>query len=94
MDDIKQHIQGLRYFRGKSQSEILTLVAAVCIFISAKYHEMTYPGVQQLIEYIKCQCRMPFSYDDFVAQEAEILNSLDWRCQFISTYDVLTHFYC
>lgn len=68
----------------------MTLIAAACIFISAKYHEMTYPGVQQLLEYI----RVPFTYDEFVAQEADILNSLDWRVQYISTYDILTHFYC
>ena len=37
---------------------------------------------------------MPFTYDEFVAQEADILNSLDWRVQYISTYDILTHFYC
>lgn len=37
---------------------------------------------------------MPFSYDQFVAQEADILNTLDWRVQYISTFDVLTHFFC
>jgi hypothetical protein len=29
-----------------------------------------------------------------VAQEADILNTLGWRLQFISIYDVLTHFLC
>lgn len=43
-----------------------------------------------MLEYIKS----PFTYDQFVAQEADILNSLDWRLQFISTYDILTHFFC
>ena len=41
----------------------MTLIAATCIFISAKYHEMTYPGIQQLLEYIA----VPFNYDQFVA---------------------------
>ena len=26
--------------------------------------------------------------------EIDILNTLDWRLQFISTYDILTHFFC
>ena len=26
--------------------------------------------------------------------ELDILNTLDWRLQFISTYDILTHFFC
>ena len=42
---IRQHIQEIMYFRGKSNSQIMTLIAATCIFISAKYHEMTYPGI-------------------------------------------------
>ena len=79
--------------RGKSDEAIMTLIAVTCIFISAKYHEQTYPGIQQLIEYIGHHY-MPFSYDNFVQQERDILNTLGWRVQFISTYDVLTHFYC
>lgn len=90
MSNIRQHIMGIKYFRGKTDYQIMTLIAATCIFISAKYHEMTYPGTQQLLEYI----RVPFKYEEFVAQEADILNSLNWRLQFISTFDILTHFFC
>mmetsp|Transcript_28721 Transcript_28721/g.38292 ORF Transcript_28721/g.38292 Transcript_28721/m.38292 type:complete len:108 (-) Transcript_28721:3277-3600(-) len=46
MPNIKQHIVNTRYFREKTDNQIMTLIAAACIFISAKYHEMTYPGVQ------------------------------------------------
>jgi hypothetical protein len=26
--------------------------------------------------------------------EIDILDTLDWQLQFISTYDILTHFFC
>ena len=57
------------------ERNIMTLISAACIFISAKYHEQTYPGISQLLEYI----RSPFTYDQFVDYEADILNTLDWR---------------
>lgn len=63
MTNIRQHILGIPHFRGKSENQIMTLIAATCIFISAKYHEMTYPGIQQLLEYIG----VPFTYEQFVA---------------------------
>merc|ERR1719246_162095 len=53
MKGIKQHIMGMHYWHGKTEHQIMTLIAAACIFISAKYHEMTYPGVVQLLEYIR-----------------------------------------
>lgn len=59
MSNIRQHILGVSHFRGKAEHQIMTLIAATCIFISAKYHEMTYPGIQQLLEYIA----VPFNYD-------------------------------
>ena len=90
LPNIRQHLQKIRYLRNKTKNEVMTLIAATCIFISAKYHEMTYPGIHQLLDYI----RVPFTYDQFVAQEATILIMLDWRVQFISTYDFLTHFLC
>ena len=87
---IRTHIMGIPHFVGKTEEQIMMLIAITCIFISAKYHEMTYPGIQQLIEYIGA----PYTYKEFVAQEADILNTLDWRVQYISTYDFLTHFFC
>lgn len=88
--DIIHHIRAIPHFCGQTESNVLTLIAVACIFISAKYHEQTYPGITQLLEYIKS----PFTYDQFVDQEADILNTLDWRLQFVSTYDILTHFFC
>lgn len=90
MPNIVKHIKKKVYFRKKSENDIIKFIAATCVFISAKYHEMTYPGINQLLEFI----RVPFTYDEFVAQECDILDSLDWHVQFISTYDILTHFLC
>ena len=45
LQHIRQHIQTTPHFHGKSENQVMTLIAATCIFISAKYHEMTYPGI-------------------------------------------------
>ena len=60
--DIIHHIRAIPHFCGQTESNVLTLIAVACIFISAKYHEQTYPGITQLLEYIKS----PFTYDQFV----------------------------
>ena len=60
--DIAKHIQSIPHFSNMGERHIMTLISAVCIFISAKYHEQTYPGITQLLEYI----RSPFTYDQFV----------------------------
>ena len=88
--DIVRHLRSIPYFRGQTERDVITLIAVTCVFISAKYHEQTYPGISQLLEYIQS----PFTYDQFVNMEIDILNTLDWRLQFISTYDILTHFWC
>lgn len=63
MANFEEHFRSISHFQGKRDKEVMTLIAATCIFISAKYHEMTYPGIQQLLEYIN----VPFTYDQFVA---------------------------
>ena len=95
-----QHFSKMAFLRGKTQFLVLTLISATCIFISAKYHEQTYPGIVQLLEHIfkghieEGDRKTPFSYDEFVIMEADILNTLQWKMQFISTYDIMTHFFC
>ena len=37
--DIMRHLQMIPFLRGNSKSNVLTLIAVTCIFISAKYHE-------------------------------------------------------
>ena len=88
--DNMRHLQSISFFQGQSERNVLTLIAVTCIFISAKYHEQTYPGISQLLDYIQS----PFTYEQFAFMEIEILNTLNWRLQFISTYDILTHFFC
>ena len=88
--DNLRYLQSITFFKKNSERNILTFIAAVCVFISVKYHEMQYPGIDSVLEAIKS----PFTYDQFVYMEKEILIAMDWRLQLISTYDVLTHFFC
>jgi len=43
--DIIHHIRAIPHFCGQTESNVLTLIAVACIFVSAKYHEQTYPGI-------------------------------------------------
>ena len=83
--DITQHLASLPWFNRQSKHNIVTLIALNCIFISAKYLEKTYPGINQLLGYIG----VPYNYDEFVEQEADMLNTLNWEISFVSIYDVL-----
>lgn len=56
-------------------SQVLMLVAVAAMFISAKYLEKTYPGFQQLVHITN----LPYSYNDFISMETDILNSLKWE---------------
>jgi hypothetical protein len=61
--DISQHLASLTHFHGQSKHNIVTLIALTSLFISAKYLEKTYPGINQLLNYIG----IPYCYDEFVA---------------------------
>ena len=69
---------------------VLLLIAVTCMFISAKYLEKTYPGFQQLVHLTG----LPYTYGDFIRMETDVLNELSWEVQYVSVYDVLTHFLC
>lgn len=43
--DIQKHLSSLTHFQGQSKHNIVTLIALTCLFISAKYLEKTYPGI-------------------------------------------------
>ena len=68
----------------------MTLIALTSLFISAKSLEKTYPGINQLLNYIG----IPYCYEEFVAQEKDMLETLGWEIQFISIYNILSHFLC
>jgi len=69
---------------------VVSLIALSCLFISAKYLEKTYPGINQLWNYIGS----PYSYEEFIAQEKDMLETLGWQLQFISIHNILSHFLC
>jgi hypothetical protein len=50
------------------------LIALTSVFISAKYLEKTYPGINQLLSFT----RIPYCYEDFIAQEKDMLELLGW----------------
>jgi hypothetical protein len=50
--NIQDHLDGFEFTKGKSSEQVIQLVAVVCMFISAKYGEKTYPGVQKLNQII------------------------------------------
>lgn len=44
-------------------------MAAVSLFISAKYHEIKYPVVEDVCQLMQC----PFTFDEFIEMEAHVL---------------------
>ena len=73
--DISRHLSNLPHFQGQSKQNIVTLIALTTLFISAKYLEKTYPGINQLLNYIG----IPYCYEEFVAQEKDMLETLGWE---------------
>jgi Cyclin, N-terminal domain len=58
------------------------------MLISAKYLEMTYPGVQKFASLTNS----PFTYDDFIHAERHVLTVLNWDLSLVTSYDLLQHF--
>ena len=73
-----------------------------CILCHAQLHTThVMPMSPQLQHDNTCQSQqlvhitgLPYSYGDFIKMETDVLNSLKWEVQYISVYDVLTHFIC
>lgn len=61
--DVTRHISQLTHFQGQTKQNVVSLIALSCLFISAKYLEKTYPGINQLLNYIG----IPYSYEEFIA---------------------------
>jgi hypothetical protein len=55
--------------KGVISEQICTFVASVSLFISAKYHEIKYPVVEDVCQLMQC----PFTFDEFVEMEAHLL---------------------
>jgi hypothetical protein len=93
---ISDHLRSIgllsqQYPRSEQETHsVLMLIAVVAMFISAKYLEKTYPGFQQLVHITG----LPYTYGDFIRMETDVLNALDWEVQYVSVYDILTHFLC
>jgi hypothetical protein len=58
------------------------------MLISAKFLEKTYPGVLKLNSIIQS----PFTYDEFILMEKDILETLHWDIYIITPYQIIQHF--
>ena len=75
----------LPFSKKGSPDQMLQLSAVICLLISSKFLEKMYPGVQRLNEVIQS----PFSYDDFIDMEQEILCVLNWELYIVTPFDVI-----
>ena len=73
---------------GKTFEQTIQLIAVICMLISAKFLELTYPGVTKLNQIIKS----PFTYEQFIQIERHILEILNWQLHIVTPYDVMQHF--
>ena len=89
MDHLRE-INLIREGSDRETTRVLLLISVAAMFLSAKYLEKTYPGFQQLVHITG----LDYSYDSFISMETDILNELHWDVQYISVYDILTHFLC
>jgi hypothetical protein len=62
---ITEILASLSFCRNKTLEQNIQLVAVICMLISAKFLEKTYPGVHKLNSLINS----PFEYDDFITME-------------------------
>jgi hypothetical protein len=61
-DSIERLRQSYESCRGVVSEQICTFIAAVSLFISAKYSEIKYPVVEDVCQLMKC----PFSFEEFL----------------------------
>lgn len=60
-----------------SREDIVKLIGLICILLSAKYLEKTYPGVERLNRILGAES--VFTYEDYIAMERHVLQTLDWQ---------------
>lgn len=72
--------------KGVISEQICTFVASVSLFISAKYHEIKYPVVEDVCQLMQC----PFTFDEFVEMEAHLLEDrFQWDLQIPTVIEAL-----
>ena len=68
--------------RGVISDQIVTFIAAVGLFLSAKYNEVKYPMIDDVCQLMEC----PFKFDEFTEMELYTLNTiLDCNLEQIKT---------
>lgn len=69
IEDIQAKSSFGQIIEGKSIEQVLQLISVISMLISAKYLEMTYPGVQKFSQLTQSS----FSYNDFIQAERHVL---------------------
>ena len=88
IQNIQEHLDSFSFIKSKTSEQVIQLVAVVCMFISAKYGEKTYPGVLKLTQISSS----PFTYEEFITMETDMLNTLKWEVFLITPYIFTQHF--
>lgn len=68
--------------------QLATFIASVSLFVAAKYSEIKYPVVDDVCVLMNC----PFSFDEFIEMEREILMIFDWNLQLPTSVEILSNF--
>ena len=61
--------------KGVISEQIVTFIASVSLFVSAKYGEVKYPVVEDVCMLMQC----PFSFKEFIQMENILLQTFEWN---------------
>ena len=82
IDSIKFISNTFQSCKGVVHSQIVTFIAAVCIFLASKYMEVKYPMINDVCQLMQC----PFTYEEFTDMELWLMQTFfDWNIQSIQT---------
>jgi hypothetical protein len=73
---------------GKKQEEVIQLIALISVLISAKFLEMTYPGVERLNRITQSS----YTYDEYIQMERHVLQTLNWELHIVTHKNILDFF--
>lgn len=88
IEEIQKRSSIAQMIEGKTPEQVSYLISVLCMLLSAKFLEMTYPGVNKFNSIIQSS----FTYDDFIHAERHFLQTLQWQLHLVTPHDMLQHF--
>jgi Cyclin, N-terminal domain len=85
VEDLQRRGHIAKLIEGKTPEQVIQLISVICMLISAKFLEMTYPGVSKLNQIIQS----PFTYEEFILAERHLLETFNWQLHLVTVYDIL-----